>query len=52
MKIEDRIQEHEIARRKLNDKKDRIEEDLNRINEKIIYHTTAIMNLGIKGHKD
>jgi len=43
--IEQRIQFHERELRKNNDKKDILENILNGINEKIIYHTTAIWNL-------
>lgn len=40
-----RITSHEIMLRNYNDEKDKLEERLNKINEKIIFHTTAIMNL-------
>ncbi len=43
--IEDRIRFHEIMRRKYNDEKDKLEERLNRYNEKITYHMLAIINL-------
>ena len=51
MEIEERIKEHEIARRKLNNKKYILEEELNRINRKIIFHKIAIVNLDNKSYK-
>ena len=52
MTIDERITEHEIARRKLYDERDQIEEKLNSINEKIIFHWTAIQNLNAKKHTE
>lgn len=51
MEVENRIKEHQISIRKLNDKKVIVEKDLKRINEKITFHNTAIINLGIKAHQ-
>lgn len=45
MNINERIKSHEIERRKLNDKKDVLEQKLDVINDKIIFHSLAIYNL-------
>lgn len=47
----ERIAEHEILIRKLNNRKDELEEILNQINKKIIGHNVAIMNLRNKNSK-
>ncbi len=43
--IEERIAGHEIEIRKLNDKKDILEPEINEINKKLIFHWAAIQNL-------
>jgi len=43
--ITERIEFHDIEKRKLYNKKDILERKLNTINEKIIYHWAAIQNL-------
>ena len=43
--IEKRITRHEIEIRKLNDKKDILEPQINEINKKLIFHWAAISNL-------
>lgn len=51
MSILERIAEREILIRKLYNRKDELEEILNQINEKIIGHNVAIMNLRNKDSK-
>lgn len=51
MKIQDRINMHENERRKLCDKKEVLERELNTINEKIINHYISIQNLEFKKKK-
>lgn len=50
--IDERITDHEILIKKLNDKKYILESKLNNINKKLIFHYTAICNLEIKKSKN
>ena len=45
MTIDDRINQHEAERHKLWERKERLEAELSRIEEKIMYHWAAIQNL-------
>ena len=45
MTIDDRINQHEVERHKLWERKERLEAELSRTEEKIMYHWAAIQNL-------
>ena len=48
MEIDDRIKYHYQQKQKWEDKKEKIADQLNDCNEKIIFHWTAVQNLAIK----
>lgn len=52
MTIDERIAYHEIEQRKRHDEKAKLEFELNKVNEKIIYHWAAIQNLTKKKTKN
>jgi len=43
--IDERIESHEIEKRKLWDRKEILEKELSAINEKIVYRWAAVQNL-------
>ena len=48
MEIYDRIEYHYQQKQKWEDKKEKIADQLNECNEKIIFHWTAVQNLAMK----